>query len=159
MSGTISAAVMVGDITAIFCASSSLKCRQFDLSLDVSFIAVHFPSCFPLSRFVALSGFNFYVQVIVLLGLCLFVVPCFVLIQYGWQIFPVSRGDRARSGVEINQTRRGMARRWWATTFMAGCELDNGDATTSNSALRDPLAINRCGKRESKCAASPGSRS
>ena len=32
--GTISAAVMVGEISAMFCASSSTKFRQFGLSLD-----------------------------------------------------------------------------------------------------------------------------
>ena len=39
ISGTISAAVMVGEISAMFCASSSLKFRQFALNL---FMAVPF---------------------------------------------------------------------------------------------------------------------
>src|SRR5271154_2795312 len=37
ISGTISAAVMVGEISAMFCASSSLKFKQFARSLFITF--------------------------------------------------------------------------------------------------------------------------
>src|SRR5260370_32808666 len=39
MSGTISAAVIVGEISAMFCASSSTKFRQFGRSLFITFLS------------------------------------------------------------------------------------------------------------------------
>ena len=40
ISGTISTAVIVGEMSAMFCATSSLKFRQFALSWGVLVIAV-----------------------------------------------------------------------------------------------------------------------
>src|ERR1700677_2584869 len=50
--GTINAAVMVGEISAMFCASSSMKFRQFGLSWFLVFMGVSFQ----VSRSYLMSG-------------------------------------------------------------------------------------------------------
>ena len=39
--GTINAAVMVGEMTAMFCASSSMKFKQFGFRRDLAFMGLH----------------------------------------------------------------------------------------------------------------------
>src|ERR1700756_5096624 len=60
ISGTINAAVMVGEISAMFCASSSRKFRQFGLSFVSLFMACGFLSNFEV---LAEQGFGFFGRV------------------------------------------------------------------------------------------------